>query len=104
MQRGAHHAVDGPPTGHLTPRIPHTAPTPARTLTEGRAFGVGAPEVGARLEDEMETFRDDNTEGFTAEQLDWANAQWRERHGDVDPDSDEGKGLQARILDEAALI
>lgn len=52
----------------------------------------------------MKIFRDDNTEVFTAEQLDWANAQWQERHPDVDPDSDEGKDLQARILDEAALI
>lgn len=49
-------------------------------------------------------FRDDNTEGFTAEQLDWANAQWQERYGDVDPDSDEGKHYQAKILDEAAQV
>lgn len=49
-------------------------------------------------------FREDNTEGFTDAQLAWANAQWRERYSALDPDSDEGKHLQSKILEEAAQV
>lgn len=49
-------------------------------------------------------FDETNTEGYTAEQLAWANETWNERYGDIDPDSSYGKDLRAAVLMEAERI
>ena len=48
----------------------------------------------------MELFREDNTEGYTETQLAELNQLWRSKHSDLDPDSDEGKHAQERLLAE----
>lgn len=45
-------------------------------------------------------FRSDNTEGYSADQLAALNAEYQRQAAGIDPDSDEGKATQERILRE----
>lgn len=46
----------------------------------------------------MNVFRSDNTEGYTDNQLVELNRMWDAHCGDLDPQSDEGKRAQERVL------
>lgn len=51
-----------------------------------------------------ESFRMDNTEGYTQEQLDAFNREWRERAEaeDLEPGTDEYKEMEKAFADEVA--